>query len=320
MTSALINPADLAAIKARRPAGPATPLDSPGRPAPAGCNLSPERAARLHPVQWQRAWVQSSNLVTDIFEGALKRDDGTDLSAMLLDRMLDLIAYGITEFAGTKASPRDRVRERAEEVLRVTWQSMSRAIDAGVAMERDELLAEAGQVLAAEREQMTHAADVAHAEARAARQEVEALRRQLAEQRTQAAAELARVTEGRDRERASYIERERSWNEQRRQFEHDKQQAAQVIASLNTELDTLTRPALEVLPMPAPVTLPTTPAGRASLCRYAREVLARPDLKQAALADVVTPELLAAWEVAYPTAEAQRAHLRPVVAGVRGAA
>ena len=318
MTSALINPADLAAFKASRPAGPATPLDSPGRPAPAGCNLSPERAARLHPVQWQRAWVQSSNLVTDIFEGALKRDDGTDLSAMLLDRMLDLIAYGITEFAGTKASPRDRVRERAEEVLRVTWQSMSRAIDAGVAMERDELLAEAGQVLAAEREQMTHAADVAHAEARAARQEVEALRRQLAEQRTQAAAELARVTEGRDREWASYIERERGWNEQRRQFEHDKTEAARVIASLNTELDTLSRP-LEVLPMPT-LTLPTTPAGRASLCRYAREMLARPDLRQGDLADVTTPELLAAWEAAYPTLEAQRAHLRPVVAGVRGAA
>ena len=318
MTTSLINPADLEAIKARRPAGPATPLDSPGRPAPAGCNLSPERAARLHPVQWQRAWVQSSNLVTDVFEDALKRDDGTDLAAMLLDRMLDLVAYGITEFAGTKASPRDRVRERTEEVLRVTWQSMSRAIDAGVAMERDELEAEAARTLASEREQMTHAADVAHAEARAAQQEVEALRRQLAEQPAQAAAELARVTEGRDRERASYIERERAWNEQRRQFEHDRAEAARVIAALNAELDTLSRP-LEVLPMPTR-TLPTTPAGRASLCRYARDTLSRPDLKQGDLGDVVTPELLATWEAAYPTPEAQRAHLRPVVAGVRGAA
>lgn len=68
------------------------------------------------------------------------------------------------------------------------------------------------------------------------------------------------------------------------------------------------------------LTLPATPAGRASLCRYAREVLSRPDLRQGDLGDVVTPELLATWEAAYPTPEAQRAHLRPVVAGVRGAA
>ncbi|KQQ99820.1 hypothetical protein [Deinococcus sp. Leaf326] len=316
MTSALINPAAIAAIKSRRPAGPASPLDGPGRPAPAGCNLTPERAARLNPLQWQRAWLRSSELVADVVEAAMKRDDGTDLAAMLLDHSLNLIAYGITEFAGTKASPRERVRERTETVLQVVWQGMSRSIDAGVALERDELAAEAARILADERDLMTQAADVAHAEARAARQEVEALRRQIAEQRDQAAAELARVTEGRDRERASYIERERGWNEQRRQLEHDR---AQVIASLNAELEALSRP-LEVLPMPAPVTLPTTPAGRASLCRYAREVLSRPDLKQDDLGEVVTPELLTAWETAYPTPEAQRAHLRPVVAGVRGAA
>ena len=72
--------------------------------------------------------------------------------------------------------------------------------------------------------------------------------------------------------------------------------------------------------MPTPVSLPTTPAGRASLCRYAREGLNRPALKQGDLGEVATPDLLATWAAAYPTPEAQRTHLRPVVSGARGTA
>lgn len=197
-------------------------------------------------------------------------------------------------------------------VLASLWNSTREAIAAGVDLYRQEIHEQTQAQVAQEREQMTHAADEAQAEATRLRRELDTLRAQQAQVQAAHAAEIQRLRDSATRERDTYAARERTLNEERRVLIHDRDAAQQLAARLNRELDTLTTPAsLEVTPMPAPT--PLTALQRASLCVYARTALNRPQLAQADLSSV-PDSVRAAWQAAYPTHADQVRHLRAALA------
>ncbi|MCD0155987.1 hypothetical protein [Deinococcus sp. 6GRE01] len=309
MTAArtLIDPNTLAQFQAAKQRGEIPDQLTP----PEGCALSVQRARRLTPAEWKRGWSDSLELVTEIVQNAHTRDDGTEIGAQLVDRVLDLLAFGLTEFAGTSPDPRRAVREKTELVLNMLWDNVKETIAAGVEEYRGELQRELEGQLAVEREQMTRAADQAQADATEYRRLLDAASAQMIRERTAHADALAALRDQMQRERDAVIVRERAWNEERRQLTADKTAAQDLAASLNRDLDTLTT-RLEELTMPAPTALERT-----SLCLYARTAMSRPDLTQADLPEV--PEhVRTAWQAALPTPADQMAQLRAVALPILG--
>ncbi|AFZ66090.1 hypothetical protein [Deinococcus peraridilitoris] len=84
--------------------------------------------------------------------------------------------------------------------------------------------------------------EAVQAEARELERQLQAASAQLVREREAHEQELARLRDTLARERQTFIARERSFNEERRQMQHDLGTLRGVVASLNQELETLTAP------------------------------------------------------------------------------
>lgn len=268
MTASLIDPAAVAAIKA-----------NPRRPqladivAPDDCALSPARAARLTDRQWRRAWSGATEVLADYTQAARRREDGTEIAAYLLDRMLDLTAYALTEFAGASPDPRRNIRTKADDVLTVTWDGISRAIAEGVELHLAEVEAVIQATLNAEREQVTAGADAAAREATEARRALDAASAQLTREREQWTSEVTRLQAQLDSERSATINRERTARNEVHQLRQDLAASRTVIASLNAECERLEAQAAAPDPVevdPMKKIYPTNALEWASLCVFMR--------------------------------------------------
>lgn len=288
MTASLIDPAAVAAI-----------LANPRRPqfvdeAPVDSALSFARAARLTDREWRRAWSGAMDVLNPCVEEARTRTDGTEIAAILLNRTMNLMAYALTEFAGASADPRRKVRTKTDQVLKVTWEGMSRAIAAGV----DEY---AGEV----HTQMTAAADAAAREATDARRLLDAASAQLTREREEAAREIARLNALLTSERSATVNRERTTRNELHQLRQDHAAQASVIAHLNAECERLehlleTATAPEVTPME-----PQNARERASLHVYL---------------NANAGGSLAQWRAAHPSPAAMVQQLRVAILPLLGRA
>lgn len=115
----LIDPATIAAIKRQQPA-PDTAQ-----------NLARSRAVTA--AEWRQAWGRSSATIAEVVQEHLTRDDSSRLGAQLMDRMLDLIAYGLSVAVDHSPTARRTIRNKCEEVLALLAQNLEDTIDAGVA-------------------------------------------------------------------------------------------------------------------------------------------------------------------------------------------
>ncbi|OLV20154.1 hypothetical protein [Deinococcus marmoris] len=320
MTASMINPADIAAIKAQPRRAPTADLVPPE-----DCALSFARAARLTDREWRRAWISAMDVLTVHTTAARKREDGSEIAAYLLDRTLDLTSFALTEFAGASADPRRRIRDRTDEALAVIWDGIKASISEGIEVYRTEIEGQSQATLAAEREQMTAGADAAAREATEARRALDAASAQLTREREASAREIARLTRLLDSERSANNNRERDARNEAHQLRQDLASSRTVIASLNAECERLEAQvaapiAVEEVPMPSDQ--PKNALESASLCLFLRKKQNAPGLtwkeNQRLMLLPESHPFVLEWRAAYPTPEAMLAQLRAVVLPMLG--
>jgi hypothetical protein len=127
MTASLIDATAIAAIRASRAKTPESLLPS----APAGYVLSPERAERLTPKEWRRAWFKTVTFLDQhLIEVKATRKDGTGLD----EAQRKVSEYRRQLEAASAQLTRDRAAH-AEELARLTEQR-TRECNATVNRER----------------------------------------------------------------------------------------------------------------------------------------------------------------------------------------
>lgn len=238
MTTAkeLISTEDLSAFRARKATGPA--LDAgPVLDQPSDSSLTQARALRLTPREWHESWRQTVKTLDNHLETVRTRRDGTEIAGQLLNHALDMVAYSMGEYASSTFNPTQRVRSKVDETLVTIWEGVSRTIGAGIDEASEHVLGKVRQDFAVERDMLTQAADTAQREATEARRQLDAASAQLTRQRTETQEQLRDAQDRLQRERDAMVARERALNEERRQLLRDKEVQAQVMASLNRELE-----------------------------------------------------------------------------------
>ncbi|ULH17430.1 hypothetical protein MF271_19105 (plasmid) [Deinococcus sp. KNUC1210] len=128
--SRFLTPEALAEVRKRQAQREIVPAPLPT--APEGCLLPPARAAKLTDSQWRKAFAQTSTVMAEMLDVHLKADDGTEISAQLLDRYFDLFCFGMTVFPSASPDPRGVFRAKIRETLTELWDSMRGTIRTGL--------------------------------------------------------------------------------------------------------------------------------------------------------------------------------------------
>jgi hypothetical protein len=186
----LLTPATLRALSARRAqAEAAEPVTG----------LTHAQAARLSVANWKTAFVRTTESLHDLIRSTEGRDDGTEIAAGLIQRVLNLQAYGTELFAGADRDPRGAFRTLGRQCLDILWGSIHSTILAA--------LEEAEPILRAEYQTQVDAAlaqvDAANADTTAERRRADGLARQLQTQAATLQAEAERAAVGPARQLAT---------------------------------------------------------------------------------------------------------------------
>ncbi|UQN10308.1 hypothetical protein [Deinococcus sp. QL22] len=327
-TSTLIDTASLAEFRAQQQT-----------PKPRKMALSDSRARRLSSDEWRGAYGDTlKKVLREQLDEAVTRptDLGRAVAADLVQRSLDLAAFGIDAFAGSTFDARRALRDRSDVVLQgilnqmlATVKSVTEEAEVALREQAEEkanaLLAEAKAAFEQERDMATAGADEVQRELSEYRRAAEAASAQLVREREASAREVADLKAAhaanvtglqQQLTRAARIaaDQERSWNEQRRQLLADQAAAQTTIAHLNSECERLEA---SHVPQPKVVTrmpnpdLPQNALEEASLTNYLRDTLNDPKIKLGAV--VISDEQLSGWRATYPTKESQLKQVRAVV-------
>ena len=60
---------------------------------------APRWVASVTAQQWRKAYVATSDLLTEYLRAVRQREDGTEIAAYVVQHALDLVGHGIVQFA-----------------------------------------------------------------------------------------------------------------------------------------------------------------------------------------------------------------------------